>query len=178
MVDGECMDPTTRTTGRTSGRNGGRPYGAVQIAGRVSGRRRWSVDQKLKMLGDAFSPGSSIAAATERHEVSSGQLYTWRRQLLDGELGGLQSTGGISPRPDFVRVELAPPLSPGLPPERRAGPAARGPDMPGRAGFGIARSGMIEIELGSGGLVRVDAFVDGEALRRVLDILGHRPGSR
>ena len=36
------------------------------------------------------------------------------------------------------------------------------------------RSGVIEIELGSGSRVRVDNNVDAEALRRVLSVLGER----
>ena len=43
---------------------------------RVSGRRRWTVEQKLGMLRDAFGSGGSVSTAVERHEVSSGQLYT------------------------------------------------------------------------------------------------------
>ena len=37
-----------------------------------------------------------------------------------------------------------------------------------------AKSGMIEIELGSGRRVRVDNEVDAEALRRVLSVLSER----
>jgi transposase len=37
-----------------------------------------------------------------------------------------------------------------------------------------AKSGMIEIELGSGRRVRVDSDVDAEALRRVLSVLSER----
>ena len=37
-----------------------------------------------------------------------------------------------------------------------------------------AKSGVIEIELGSGSRVRVDNEVDADALRRVLNVLGER----
>jgi Transposase len=88
---------SSQTTGRMSGRNG-----SVQIVGRVSGRRSWSLEQKLRIIGEAFSPGSSVTQASERHEVSTGQLYTWRKQLLDGELcgpgsGGFAHLSGLRP---------------------------------------------------------------------------------
>jgi transposase len=47
----------------------------------VSGRRRWTVEQKLAVLRDAFGPGGCVRAACERHDVGSGSIYTWRRQV-------------------------------------------------------------------------------------------------
>jgi transposase-like protein len=41
----------------------------MEIVGRVSGRRRWTVEQKLAILRDAFGPGGSVRAAIEQHEV-------------------------------------------------------------------------------------------------------------
>ena len=50
----------------------------IEIVGRVSGRRHWTVEQKLAILRDAFGPDGSVRAAMERHEVGSGAIYTWR----------------------------------------------------------------------------------------------------
>jgi transposase len=44
------------------------------------------------MLRDSFGSGGSVRTAIERHEVSSGLLYTWRKQAMSGEL-----TVGVSP---------------------------------------------------------------------------------
>ena len=35
-------------------------------------RRRWTVEEKLAILRDAFGPDGSVRAAVERHEVGSG----------------------------------------------------------------------------------------------------------
>lgn len=48
----------------------------IEVGGRVSGRRRWTVEQRLAILRDAFGPDGSDRSACERHEVGSGQLYT------------------------------------------------------------------------------------------------------
>ena len=85
MVSQSDADTSSHTTGRMSSSKA-----RVQIVGRVSGRRNWTVEQKLAIIGEAFTSGSSVASTIERHEISSGQLYTWRRQLLDGELGGVR----------------------------------------------------------------------------------------
>ena len=76
MVSQSDADTSSHTTGRMSSSKA-----RVQIVGRVSGRRNWTVEQKLAIIGDAFTSGSSVASTIERHEISSGQLYTWRRQI-------------------------------------------------------------------------------------------------
>ena len=62
----------------------------IEVVSRVSGRRRWTVEQKLAVLRDAFGPGGCVRAACERHEVGSGSIYTWRRQAMSGELAEVQ----------------------------------------------------------------------------------------
>ena len=69
----ETVDPaadvaSSYATGRMSVR--------IEIVGRVAGRRRWTVKQKLAILRDAFEPDWSVRAAVERHEVGSGTIYT------------------------------------------------------------------------------------------------------
>lgn len=64
---------------RASSHTSGRMSSRIEIVARVSGRRRWTVEQKLAILRDAFGPDGSVRAAVERHEVGSGAIYTWRR---------------------------------------------------------------------------------------------------
>lgn len=88
----------------------------------VAGRRRWTVEQKLSMLRDAFGAEGSVREACERHGIGSGQIYTWRRQAMSGELTGLRPAA----LPAFAEVEVttgavlgvpaAPPLL--MPPDR------------------------------------------------------------
>lgn len=89
------------------GHTSGRLTSRIEVIGRISGRRHWTVEQKLEMLRDAFGPDGRVRAAMERHEVSSGQLYTWRREAMSGALRS--SVPAV--RPAFAEVqvtELAP----------------------------------------------------------------------
>lgn len=146
-----------------SGHTSSRTSGRIEVIARVSGRRFWTVEQKLAMLRDAFGPGGSVRAAMERHEVTSGLLYTWRRNAMAGllidhppkALAGAAETAG----PSFAEVMIAhpgpvspPPLA--APPQRIAEPVGR-----------------IAIELPSGIRLSVDASFDAEALVRVLAVL-------
>jgi transposase len=168
MVSQIDADTSSHTTGRTSGSKA-----RVQIVGRVSGRRNWMVEQKLAIIGEAFASGSSVANTLERHEISSGQLYTWRRQLLDGELAGVRN-GNLDHQNGlgFARVELALPCETPAPPPALT--ASSSPSSAGACERSHDRCGVIEIELRSGVRVRVHEGVDGALLTSVLDALGAR----
>jgi transposase len=88
MDDFDDQDSSSHTTSHLSSRMTGR----VEIVERVSGRRRWTVEQKLAILRDAFGCEGSVRSACERHEIGSGQLYTWRRLAMSGELTGTKRT--------------------------------------------------------------------------------------
>jgi hypothetical protein len=89
------------------------------------------------------------------------QLYTWRQQLLT--LPGSVLTAA----PRFASVELDLPqlASPDPAPPKTTVPTAPPVARP---------EGLIEIQLSGGVLLRVDAHVDGRALRRVLGALSDR----
>jgi transposase len=134
-----------------SSHTSGRMTTRIDIVGRVSGRRRWTVEQKLAILRDAFGSGGSVRSACERHEVGSGQLYSWRRQAMSGELTGVR----VPALPVFAEVEVA-------------GRAIAAVPAPSRS----EAFGQIGIELPSGVRVTVDAGVDADALARVIGVLG------
>ena len=121
----------------------------IEVVGRVSGRRRWTVEQKLAILRDAFGPAGSVRSACERHEIGSGLIYTWRRQAMSGELTGIRAPA----LPVFAEVEI-----PQLPVPALAPPVSEA-------------SGRIGIELPSGVRLTVDAAVDADALARVIGVL-------
>ncbi len=75
MVSQDDADTSSHTTDRMSSSKA-----RVQIIGRVSGRRNWTVEQKLAIIGEAFTSGSSVANTIERHEISSGQAQPLREQ--------------------------------------------------------------------------------------------------
>lgn len=143
----EIIEPAgERASSHTSGRMSGR----IQIVGRVSGRRHWTVEQKLAILRDAFGPEGSVRAAVERHEVGSGAIYTWRRQAISGALTGVT----MPSQPSFAEVQIAEPAAT-LP-----APTVAQPGL-----------GRIRIELPTGVRLTVDASVDADALSRVIGVL-------
>jgi transposase len=57
--------------------------GQVTVFSGPERRRRWSEEERLQILSEAFAPGARVADVCRRHDVSSGLIYTWRRKLLD-----------------------------------------------------------------------------------------------
>ena len=115
-------------------------------------RRRWSTEEKLRILAQSVAPGSSVMLVCRTHGISSGQLYTWRRQFRTGELTG------------FAPITVAPSIGQLEPPAASAEPAASSEDNQPAVGT-------IEVELPSGVKVRLTGAVDEAALRRVLSAL-------
>ncbi len=121
-------------------------------------RRRWSYDEKVRLVEETLRAGETVCGVARRHGVAQSLLFSWRRQARQGQLGG-------EAVPALVPVEIA------------AAPAPVTTCAPQPAPFSAAalrtRAGIIEIELG-GCRVRVDRDVDGEALQRVLELLRRR----
>ena len=116
-------------------------------------RRRWSVEEKLRILAQSVAPGSSVMLVCRMHAISSGQLYTSRQQFRTGELTG------------FAPVTLAQPVGQLAAPSPPADPVPTLPQADRPTG------GMIEVELSSGVKLRITGAVDETALRRVLSAL-------
>lgn len=108
-------------------------------------RRRWSTEEKLRILAQSVAPGSSPALTCKIHGISSGQLYTWRKQFRLGELTG------------FVPVSITPEV-----------PALPAPDPEPAS---LAAAILIEVELPNGVKLRVPDGVDQASLRRILSAL-------
>lgn len=58
-------------------------------------RRRWSDDEKIRIVEESFGDGVTVAEVARRHEVSRSQLYDWRYRHKNGLLGS---------GPQFLRV--------------------------------------------------------------------------
>ena len=77
--------------------------GQVAVYSGVERRRRWDEETRLKILSEAFSPGANIAQVARRHDVSTGQIYTWRRKLLEARA---EPAFAASPDPGFAEAVM------------------------------------------------------------------------
>jgi transposase len=112
-------------------------------------RRRWSDDEKLRIVLESLEAPRAISSTARRHGISRSLLMTWRRSFRAEPVGpDVQQTG-------FVRAMVA-----------AADTVAAEASAPA--------SGHMVIEIGKDRRVIVDAGVDGAALERVLRVLERR----
>src|SRR5438067_6915107 len=69
-------------------------------------RRRWSTEQKARMVAEAKAPGMRVAAVARRHGISRSLLYTWCRKL--GGAGLLDLVPVVVEAPDGSMATTAP----------------------------------------------------------------------
>jgi transposase len=112
-------------------------------------RRRWSDDEKLRIVLESLETPRAISSTARRHGISRSLLMTWRRAFRAEPMGpAIQQSG-------FVRAVVATAETIAAEPGARA-------------------SGRMVIEIGKDRRVIVDAGVDAAALARVLAILERR----
>jgi transposase len=131
----------------------------VEVLDGLERRRRWSQDDKARIVEETLVPGAKVTDVARRNGVAASVVFTWRRQARTVEKVGpcftpVQITAAVEPS-----AEDAKPLSKD---DRRLRPVP------------AARNGPIEIDLGNRRRVLVDAQVDAAALARVLDVLERR----
>lgn len=115
----------------------------------VRRRRRWSVEEKLRIIAECDAPGASPADVARRYDLSTGLLYTWRRM----------AEGRPTRRAELVSmlpVVVSDPVAPMATKRRR-------PHAP-----------RLEIGLPGGIKLKVDAGVDPQALALIVGVLQRR----
>src|SRR3954451_11507291 len=148
------------TTGHTSARSP-----RVELITRGERRRVWTPERKREIVMESLGPELTPTEVVRKYAISSGLLYTWRRQVLGGPMTRL-----VCSTPSFAQVEMTP-----EPPHLEAPEPMPEPPIAPSAPVAPPRpDGLIEIVLSDGVTLRVDAGVNAHALRRVLDAVAGR----
>jgi len=56
----------------------------IEVTTSVQRRRRFSVDQKIRLVEQSNLPGTSVSHVARIHGVAPSQLFAWRRRMADG----------------------------------------------------------------------------------------------
>jgi transposase len=79
----------------------------VEVVTRGEPRRRWSDEDRARILAEAMAPGAIASHVARRFGVSTGQVYTWRKAMLlrSAACGGQQALA----KADFAEARLSAP---------------------------------------------------------------------
>ena len=127
----------------------------------VERRRKWSREDRLRIVQESLAKGALIVDVAKRNEISQSLIYEWRKQALAGLLDG------------FHQVRVVPDTSAALP----AIEAHRGAVVDAKvdqASSPETARGRIELTLPDGTVLRVDDDDASSALRTILASLDRR----
>jgi transposase len=88
----------------------------LEVLTGVVGRRRWSAEDKARIVEETFAPGARVSEVARRHDIRPQQLFGWRREMRLPE---------PEPPMTFVPALIEPPEK-----------AERAPPKPARSGRG------------------------------------------
>lgn len=119
----------------------------IDVSSAESGglRRRFSEDDKARIVSEAMMPGASVSDVARRYRICSSLVYRWRRMLLSE---GVSRDAPQLPGPAFVPVEVT-----GTPAPARSEPL--GP-------------GVVEVVSPAGHRIRLAPPIDARVLKAVL----------
>ncbi len=153
----------------------------------IVGERRRAHDAQFRtrIVEASLRPGACIRDLARQHGICVSLIYRWRRLTPPGDPSGCQ-VGDVAPAARTIAAATEPAMQfvrigtvgssarEGHGGEsvcaRSDSPAQYTRPMPSRPAMD-ERPGMIEIDLADGTRLRVDAFVNERALRRVLAVL-------
>jgi transposase len=115
-------------------------YRRVEVLTGPGRRRRWSADEKARIVAETLVPGARVSEVARRWQVCSQQVFGWRRAMRQD----LPSVAGTTPAtPSFVPI-----VSEAIPTAAVQGVASGSP--------------AIEVKL-AGALVRISSGMDDAA---------------
>ncbi|BDA82919.1 transposase (plasmid) [Aureimonas sp. SA4125] len=82
-----------------------KPMRRVEVINGAGGRRRWSADDKARILEETLVSGAAVSEVARRHGLLPQQIFGWRREarrVFDA---------GSAASPAFVPVIVEPPSS-------------------------------------------------------------------
>jgi transposase len=117
-------------------------------------RRRWSEDEKLRIVLESLQGPRLISATAWRHGISRSLLLQWRRLFRVESKGATEQQTGFMPAMVVAETTSVPAVPPGL----------------------AAGDGAIEIEFSGGARMRITGSVDAVVLKAAVAALaGERP---
>lgn len=77
----------------------------IEVISGAGGRRRWTLDDKARIVEETLEPGASVSVVARRHGLTPQQLFGWRREARK------RSEASEDATPSFVPavVDLASP---------------------------------------------------------------------
>ena len=76
-------------------------YDRVEVITSVQRRRRWTTEEKLRIVEETHLPGNTVSLVARRHGIAGDQLFTWRRLMAQGALTAASAGEEVVPASEY-----------------------------------------------------------------------------
>jgi transposase len=77
----------------------------IEVITGVARRRRWTAEQKLKMVEQSFRSGETVSVVARRHGIAPNLLFRWRRLASEGGAAAVTADDGVTSNAEVRRLE-------------------------------------------------------------------------
>ena len=80
-------------------------YQRIEVITGSQRRRRWTTEQKLRIIEESYEPGTTVSEVARRHGVAANLLFRWRKLLADGGAAAVGSDEDVVGASELKKLE-------------------------------------------------------------------------
>ena len=80
-------------------------YQRIEVITGSMRRRRWSTEQKLRIIEESYQSGTTVSEVARRHGVAANLLFRWRKLLADGGAAAVGSDEDVVAASEVKKLE-------------------------------------------------------------------------
>lgn len=77
----------------------------IEVITGMARRRRWTVEEKLRIVEESLPPGLSVSYVARRHGVAPNLLFRWRKLMREGGGEAMRTDGPVVGDGELRRLE-------------------------------------------------------------------------
>ena len=80
-------------------------YQRIEVITGTARRRRWTGEQKLRIIEETYESGESVSAVARRHGVAANLVFRWRRLMNEGGSTAVSSDESVVGNSEVRKLE-------------------------------------------------------------------------
>ena len=80
-------------------------YQRIEVITGTARRRRWTTEQKIRIIEESFDTGASVSEVARRNGVAANLLFRWRRLMSEGGVAAVGSDEEVVGASEVRRLE-------------------------------------------------------------------------
>lgn len=80
-------------------------FDRVEVISSVQRRRRWTAEEKVRIVEQTYMPMSSVSLVARQHGIAPNQLFAWRKLVSQGALTATSAGEEVVPASEYRAME-------------------------------------------------------------------------